>query len=50
MRAVDVIRNKREGRVLQRAEIEYFVAGVTDGTRTRATPSGTEFTEFSSMH
>jgi pyrimidine-nucleoside phosphorylase len=32
MRAVDVIRNKREGRVLQRAEIEYFVAGVTDGT------------------
>jgi pyrimidine-nucleoside phosphorylase len=32
IRAVDVIRNKRDGRVLQRAEIDYFVAGVTDGT------------------
>lgn len=32
MRAVDVIRHKREGRALQRAEIDYFVAGVTDGT------------------
>jgi pyrimidine-nucleoside phosphorylase len=32
MRAVDVIRNKRDGRVLQRAEIDYFVTGVTDGT------------------
>ena len=32
MRAVDVIRNKRDGRALQRAEIDYFVAGVTDGT------------------
>ena len=32
MRAVDVIRNKRNGRALQRAEIDYFVAGVTDGT------------------
>ena len=32
MRAVDIIRNKREGRPLQRAEIDYFVTGVTDGT------------------
>jgi pyrimidine-nucleoside phosphorylase len=32
MRAVDVIRNKREGRALQRPEIEFFVRGVTDGT------------------
>ena len=32
MRAVDVIRNKRNGRALERAEIDYFVAGVTDGT------------------
>jgi pyrimidine-nucleoside phosphorylase len=32
MRAIDVIRNKRDGRVLDRAEIDYFVAGVTDGT------------------
>jgi pyrimidine-nucleoside phosphorylase len=32
MRAVDIIRNKREGRALERAEIDYFIAGVTDGT------------------
>ena len=32
MRAVDIIRNKREGRALERAEIDYFVSGVTDGT------------------
>jgi pyrimidine-nucleoside phosphorylase len=32
LRAVDVIRNKREGRALDRAEIEYFVDGVTRGT------------------
>lgn len=32
MRAVDVIRNKREGRALQRAEIDFFISGVTDGS------------------
>jgi pyrimidine-nucleoside phosphorylase len=32
MRAVDVIRKKRDGHALQRAEIDYFVAGVTAGT------------------
>ena len=32
MRAVDVIRNKREGRALQPPEIEFFIRGVTDGT------------------
>jgi pyrimidine-nucleoside phosphorylase len=32
MRAVDIIRNKREGRALQRAEIDYFIAGVTNGS------------------
>jgi len=32
MRAVDLIRRKRDGGVLDRAQIEYFVAGVTDGT------------------
>jgi pyrimidine-nucleoside phosphorylase len=32
MRAVDIIRNKRDGRALERAEIDCFVAGVTDGT------------------
>jgi pyrimidine-nucleoside phosphorylase len=32
MRAVDVIRKKRNGHALQPAEIDYFVAGVTDGT------------------
>ena len=32
MRAVDVIRHKRDGGRSDRDEIEYFVAGVTDGT------------------
>ena len=32
MRAVDVIRKKRDGQALDRAEIDYFVTGVTDGT------------------
>jgi pyrimidine-nucleoside phosphorylase len=32
MRAVDLIRLKRDGGILDRAAIEYFVAGVTDGT------------------
>ena len=32
MRAADIIRNKREGRALQPAEIDYFVKGVTDGS------------------
>jgi pyrimidine-nucleoside phosphorylase len=32
MRAVDVIRKKRDGKALDRAEIDYFVTGVTDGT------------------
>jgi pyrimidine-nucleoside phosphorylase len=32
MRAVDLIRHKRDGGTLNRAEIEFFVAGVTDGT------------------
>jgi pyrimidine-nucleoside phosphorylase len=32
MRTVDVIRRKRDGGTLGRDEIEYFVAGVTDGT------------------
>jgi pyrimidine-nucleoside phosphorylase len=32
MRAADIIRNKREGRALQAAEIDYFVKGVTDGS------------------
>ena len=32
MRAVDVIRKKRDGGALDRAEIDYFVTGVTDGT------------------
>jgi pyrimidine-nucleoside phosphorylase len=32
MRAADIIRNKREGRALQPAEIDYFVQGVTDGS------------------
>jgi pyrimidine-nucleoside phosphorylase len=32
MRAVDLIRRKRDGGVLDRGEIEYVVAGVTDGT------------------
>ena len=32
MRAVDLIRQKRDGGVLDRAAIDVFVAGVTDGT------------------
>src|SRR5688572_4508752 len=32
MRAVDLIREKRDGGTLDRAQIEFFVAGVTDGT------------------
>ena len=32
MRAVDVIRKKRDGGTLDRAEIEFFVAGVTAGS------------------
>ena len=32
MRAVDLIRRKRDGGVLDRGEIEYVVAGVTDGS------------------
>jgi pyrimidine-nucleoside phosphorylase len=32
MRAVDVIRKKRDGCVLSRAEIQFFVTGVTAGT------------------
>ena len=31
MRAVDLIRTKRDGGELDRAAIEWFVAGVTDG-------------------
>jgi pyrimidine-nucleoside phosphorylase len=32
MRAVDVIRKKRDGAALDRDEIDFFVAGVTDGS------------------
>jgi pyrimidine-nucleoside phosphorylase len=32
MRAVDLIRTKRDGGQLDRASLEWFVAGVTDGT------------------
>jgi pyrimidine-nucleoside phosphorylase len=32
MRAVDILRKKRDGRSLDRAEIEAFVRGVTDGS------------------
>jgi pyrimidine-nucleoside phosphorylase len=32
MRAVDLIRTKRDGGRLDRASLEYFVSGVTDGT------------------
>jgi pyrimidine-nucleoside phosphorylase len=32
MRTVDLIRHKRDGEALDRAAIEYFIAGVTDGS------------------
>src|SRR6478735_805150 len=32
MRAVDLIRHKRDGGALDRAAIDFFVAGVTGGT------------------
>src|SRR5215217_3834699 len=32
MRAVDLIRQKRDGGVLDRAAIDFFVSGVTDGS------------------
>ena len=32
MRAVDLIRQKRDGGALDRAAVDFFVAGVTDGT------------------
>jgi len=32
MRAVDLIRTKRDGGPLERAALEWFVAGVTDGS------------------
>ncbi len=32
MRAVDIIRKKRDGEALDRAEIDHFVAGATDGS------------------
>src|SRR5262245_25597038 len=32
MRAVDLIRQKRDGGALDRAAIDFFIAGVTDGT------------------
>jgi pyrimidine-nucleoside phosphorylase len=32
MRAVDLIRHKRDGGTLDRAQIDFFVAGVTDGS------------------
>ena len=32
MRAVDVIRRKRDGNALSRPEIDFFVAGLTDGS------------------
>ena len=35
MRAVDLIRQKRDGGALDRAAIDFFVAGVTDGSSAR---------------
>ena len=32
MRAVDLIRQKRDGGMLDRAAIDFFVSGVTDGS------------------
>ena len=32
MRAVDLIRHKRDGGALERADIDAFVTGVTDGS------------------
>ena len=32
MRALDIIRTKRDGQVLTREAIDAFVTGVTDGT------------------
>ena len=32
MRAVDIIRKKRDGAALDRAEVDHFVAGATDGS------------------
>ena len=32
MRAVDLIRQKRDGGALDDAAIDFFIAGVTDGT------------------
>jgi pyrimidine-nucleoside phosphorylase len=32
MRAVDLIRHKRDGGTLDRAQIDFFVGGVTDGS------------------
>jgi pyrimidine-nucleoside phosphorylase len=32
MRAVDLIRHKRDGGTLDRAQIDFFIAGVTDGS------------------
>ena len=32
MRAVDLIRQKRDGGALDRVAIDFFVAGVTDGS------------------
>ena len=32
MRAVDLIRHKRDGGTLERADIDAFVAAVTDGS------------------
>jgi pyrimidine-nucleoside phosphorylase len=32
MRAVDLIRHKRDGGILDRAEVDFFIAGVTNGS------------------